>query len=127
MPQSGLGLLLRKLRDNRGLSLRELGQLTEIDHAYIHRLETGEKESPSGDLFTRLLRYLKPTDREAEMAKWLVDHPDVDPNLVQFVLADPTIEADIFIAATAMRHRGSARPDPAQLIARVQRAFEDDE
>ena len=126
MPQSGLGVLLRKLRESRGLSLRELGQLAEIDHAYVHRLETGEKESPSGELFTRLLRYLKPTDRESEMAKWLVDHPDVNPELVQYVLADPTIEADIFIAATAMRHRGSARPDPATLIARVKRAFEDE-
>jgi transcriptional regulator with XRE-family HTH domain len=126
MPQSGLGVLLRTLRDNRGLSLRELGQLAEIDHAYIHRLETGQKESPSEDLFTRLLRYLKPTDRESEMAKWLVDHPDVDPDLVQYVLATPAVEADIFIAATAMRHRGSARPDPATLIARVQRAFDDE-
>jgi transcriptional regulator with XRE-family HTH domain len=126
MPQSGLGVLLRKLRETRGLSLRELGQLAEIDHAYIHRLETGEKESPSGDLFTRLLRYLKPADRESEMAKWMVDHPDVDPNLVEYVLANPSIEADVFIAATAMRHRGSARPDPATLIARAQRAFDDE-
>jgi hypothetical protein len=89
-------------------------------------LETGEKESPSPDLFTRLLRYLKPTEREAEMAKWLADHPDVNPDLVHYVLSDPTIQADIFIAATAMRHRGSGRPDPATLIARVQRAFEDE-
>ena len=41
MPAPALGSVLRALREKRGLSLRELGQLAEVDHAYIHRLETG--------------------------------------------------------------------------------------
>ena len=43
MPESALGFLIRFLREQRGLSLRELGRLAGVDHAYIHRLETGEK------------------------------------------------------------------------------------
>jgi transcriptional regulator with XRE-family HTH domain len=126
MPQSGLGVMLRKLRETRGLSLREVGQLCSIDHAYVHRLETGEKESPSDELFTRLLRVLKPTERESEMAKWLAAHPDADPSTVEFALNNPAIPAYVFVAAASMSHRGSARPDMATLFARVQRAFEDE-
>lgn len=125
MPQSGLGILLRQLRENRGLSLREVGQLSSTDHAYVYRLETGEKESPSSEVFTKLLRVLKPTDRENEIAKWLVDHPEADPELVLYTLKDATIDPEIFMAAAGVRHRGTARPDPATLIARVKRAFED--
>lgn len=125
MPQSGLGILLRQLRENRGLSLREVGQLCSIDHAYVHRLETGVKESPSADALTRLLRVLKAAEREAEMAKWLVDHPEADPDLVAYTLTDPNIDIEVFTAAAGVRHRGTARPDPATLIARVKRAFEE--
>jgi len=46
MAQPALGLLLQHLREDRRLSLRELGQLAEIDHAYVYRLENGDKESP---------------------------------------------------------------------------------
>src|SRR5205823_3947672 len=49
LAQPAFGLLLESLREERGLSLRELGQLADIDHAYIYRLEAGDKESPSED------------------------------------------------------------------------------
>ena len=54
MGQSGFGVLVQKLRESRGLSLRELMQLADIDHAYIYRLETGDKESPSEEVVTKL-------------------------------------------------------------------------
>ena len=127
MQQTGLGVALKTLRERRTLSLREVGQLSTVDHAYVHRLETGEKTSPSQDLVGKLLKVLKPDERDTALVKWLVDHPDADPHLVEFVLADPTIEADVFAAAAGIRHRGSARPDPATLIARVKRAFDDED
>ena len=33
MAEAALGFLLRKLREDRGLSLRELAQLAGVDHA----------------------------------------------------------------------------------------------
>ncbi|QKL60739.1 helix-turn-helix domain-containing protein [Ralstonia solanacearum] len=126
MAQTGLGVALRKLRERRTLSLREMGQLSTVDHAYVHRLETGEKTSPSEELVTKLLKVLKPTDREADIIKWLTSHPDVDPDLVIYALEDETVDADIFMAAAGVRHRGSVRPDPATLIARIKRAFDED-
>ena len=58
------GPLLRAMREERGLSLRELGRLTDIDHAYIHRLETGAKEAPSDEVIVKLTRALK-ADKQA--------------------------------------------------------------
>lgn len=127
MKQSGLGVALRTLRERRTLSLRELSQLSSVDHAYVHRLETGEKTSPSQDLVGKLLKVLKPDERDASLVKWLVDHAETDPDLVGYVLADSGISTDIFTAAAGIRHRGNARPDPATLIARVRRAFEDED
>ena len=127
MSQTGLGVALKTLRERRTLSLREIGQLSSVDHAYVHRLESGEKTNPSSDLVEKLLRVLKPGERDAALVMWLVDHAEADPRLVEFVLNDPSITIDIFSAAAGVRHRGNVRPDPATLIARIQRAFEDED
>ena len=127
MPQTGLGVALKMLRERRTLSLREIGQLSSVDHAYVHRLETGEKTNPSQDLVEKLLKVLKPGERDAAIVMWLVDHADADPSLVEFVLQDPSISIDVFSAAAGVRHRGNARPDPATLIARIKKAFDDDD
>lgn len=124
MPQSGLGLLLRTLREGRGLSLREAGQLSTIDHAYIYRLEKGEKESPSLDLLGRLLKVLKPGEREAEMAKWLAEH-EANADWVAHVLADQSLTAEMFEMGASIRHRGNVRPDMSTLEARVRKALEE--
>ena len=126
MPQTGLGVALRKLRERRTLSLREMSQLSTVDHAYVHRLETGEKAGPSEELLARLLKVLKPAERDADIVKWLARHPETDPALVEYVLDDESIEIELFTAAAGVRHRGNARPDPATLIARIRRAFEDE-
>jgi transcriptional regulator with XRE-family HTH domain len=126
MSQTGLGIALKTLRERRTLSLREIGQLSSVDHAYVHRLESGEKANPSSDLVEKLLKVLKPGERDAALVMWLVNHAEVDPRLVEFVLNEPSISIDIFSAAAGVRHRGTTRPDPAILIARIQRAFEDD-
>ncbi len=127
MPQTGLGVALKTLREKRTLSLREVGELSKIDHAYVHRLETGEKTNPSQDLVDKLLKVLKPAERDATLVKWLVDHTDTDPDLVEFVLKDPQIAIHEFTAAAGIRHRSTSRPDPATLIARIKRAFAEDE
>ena len=127
MSQTGLGVALKTLRERRTLSLREIGQLSSVDHAYVHRLESGEKANPSPDLVEKLLRVLKPVERDAALVMWLVDHAEADPRLVEFVLNDTSITIDIFSAAAGVRHRGNVRPDPATLIARIQRAFEDED
>lgn len=123
MAQSGLGLLLRKLRETRALSSRELGQLADIDHTYIYRLETGEKQSPSGELLTRLLRVLRADQRAIEMAQWLTAN-EANPDWVEYTLGTD-MTAEMFEMGASMRHRGGARPDMETIESRVRKAFED--
>lgn len=91
----------------------------------MHRLETGEKTSPSEELVGKLLKVLKPSQREADIVKWLSDHSDADLDLVAFALDDETVGIELFSAAAGIRHRGTVRPDPATLIARVRKALEE--
>jgi transcriptional regulator with XRE-family HTH domain len=123
MSNTGLGAALRKLRDRRTLSVREVAKLSDVDHAYVHRLETGEKTKPSPELIGKLLKALKANERDASIVKWLVEHPDANPQLVEFALDDPSIEVDVFTIAAGARYRGGVRPDPATLIGRVRRAL----
>jgi HTH-type transcriptional regulator, competence development regulator len=124
MAQSGLGFLLRKLRETRTLTTRELGQLAEIDHTYIYRLESGEKQAPSDDLLKRLMRVLKADEREAEMAQWLVSN-DANPDWVEHALTKPDLTAEMFEMGASMRHRGIGRPEMEDIESRVRKAFED--
>jgi transcriptional regulator with XRE-family HTH domain len=121
MPQRALGFLLQRLREERRFSLRELAQLAGIDHAYIYRLETGDKESPSEDVLSKLVRSLKVGKREADMLRYLAKHAEADAGLVGEVLKDPTVSYEIFTAAAGAAFRGSTRPDYAKLIERVRR------
>ncbi len=126
MLPTGFGAALNKLRERRTLSLRELSTLAEVDHAYVYRLETGEKTNPSDEALEKLIRVLKPGARDAAMLKWLAAHPDTDPNLVLYVLDDPRVPLEHFTAAAGTVHRGTARPDPAKLLERVRKIMEEE-
>jgi HTH-type transcriptional regulator, competence development regulator len=126
MAQPAFGLLLQRLREKRQLSLRELGQLAEIDHAYIYRLENGEKESPSEEALTKLIRALKAPKRESDMLRYLATHPEVDPGLVEHVLSDPAITSELFCAAASMAYRGTGRPDYSKQIERIRRILQEE-
>ncbi|HUN96103.1 MAG TPA: helix-turn-helix transcriptional regulator [Bradyrhizobium sp.] len=127
MPQVALGLLLRNLREERGLSLRELAQLADIDHAYIYRLETGAKESPSDNALSKLVRALKAPKREGEMLRYLAEHADTDPGLVSYVRQNATVTFDEFASAAGMVFRGAGRPDYATRIRRVRQILSDED
>jgi HTH-type transcriptional regulator, competence development regulator len=121
---SALGVLLSFLREQRGLSLRELGRLAEVDHAYIHRLETGGKEAPSTEVIGKLAKPLQAGKRETGMLLYLATHPETPAELVSLATRDPTITYDVFKGAASMAFRGK-RPNFEQIIQRV-RSFMDE-
>lgn len=125
LSQPALGLLLQRLREERGLSLREMAQLAGVDHAYIYRLETGGKESPSEDVLSKLIRALKAGKRESEMLRYLGKHAETDPALVTLVVEDKSVSYEIFVAVAGMAFRGS-RPDYPKLVDRVRRIMDDE-
>lgn len=104
----GFGGFLERLRTEKGLSLRQLGQLADIDHAYVHRLETGEKAEPSDDIVNSLIRALRPGERKARILRFLVGQT-IDNDLLDEVLEDTDVSLDDFESAAQMRSRG--RPE----------------
>lgn len=129
MAQSAFGIFLRRLRERRGLSLRELAQLAGIDHAYVYRLETGEKESPSDEALTKLIRALKAAKREGDLLRYLAANQGVTASagLVDYALEDQTVSPDEFSMLAHVAHRGTARPDYKTTIERIRRMLGDEE
>jgi transcriptional regulator with XRE-family HTH domain len=106
MAVTAFGVLLRRLREGRGLSLREVSQLAAVDHAYVHRLETGEKEAPSDDALVRLFRALKPTKRQEHILRFVVGR-DVPKDLVDSsIVDDPGVTLEDFESAAQISFRG---------------------
>lgn len=99
------GGLLKRFREERKFTLRELEKLSGVDHSYIHRLETGEKASPSEDTVKALTKALKLDNRKAHILKLLVDHAAPD-YLVEIVLEEPEYDPADFESVAAMSHRG---------------------
>ena len=125
MNQSAFGLLLENLREERKLSLRELSDIAKVDHAYIYRLETGEKYSPSKEVLLKLIRALKPGKRKSDMLRYLAKYPETDSALVKHVLQDPSISSEVFTYAASAAFRGSAQPDPQTIIERVRKILDE--
>lgn len=126
MNTSALGVMLRHLREKNRLSLRRLGDLAELDHAYIYRLEKGDKGSPSVDVVERLARALELSTRDREILEFVAERPDTDPRFAELAMEDQTISADEFFAAASAVYRGRARPDPRTMIERARRLLRDE-
>ncbi|GAB9241355.1 helix-turn-helix domain-containing protein [Bradyrhizobium diazoefficiens] len=120
MPETALGTWLKDLRNRRGLSLRDLADRSNVDHAYIYRLETGVKEAPSDVVVEKLLAALAPPKRDEEILRFLVDHSNIDIKLLDFVRDDPKVAFDEFHMLTTTVNRG-ARPDYATMLARIRK------
>ena len=124
MPESALGVWLKALRGGR--SLRTVAERSEVDHAYIYRLETGAKELPSAEVLDKLIAGLTPSERNAEILRFLASHPNVDPGLAEFAQADDEVTAEEFHMLTTVVNRG-ARPDYATSLARIRRFMSEDD
>lgn len=103
------GYALRNFREGRGLTLRELGKLSGIDHAYIHRLEKDEKTSPSADVIEALTKNLKLNARRARMLGFLVGKTTDEP-LIDLFLEEEQRPVEVFESLVTMSFRGK-RPN----------------
>jgi transcriptional regulator with XRE-family HTH domain len=122
MVESAFGAVMRSLRERRELSLRDLGALADIDHAYISKIERGEKEPPPEETFGRLIRHLKLSAHEQAVLKFLYSNANVDPALAIHALSDVNASPEILTIAISVVHRGTVRPTPAELVERAKRA-----
>jgi len=58
MPPRRLKTVLRKLREAKGLSQRDLAKEAKVTGAYVAQLETGVRKNPSLDALKRLAKAL---------------------------------------------------------------------
>lgn len=126
MPDTALGRWLKDLREDRGLSLREVAQRAGIDHAYVHRLETGAKEAPSSEVIEKVIAALTPSTRKAEILRLLSRLPNIDPELADFARKDATVSAREMHVLTTVVNRG-ARADYATSLGRIRIMMEEDD
>ena len=49
-----LGVFLRRVRENQGLSLRDVDHKTRISHTYLGMLERGERTNPTPEVLRKL-------------------------------------------------------------------------
>lgn len=124
MPESALGFWLRALRGER--SLRTVAEQSGVDHAYIYRLETGAKESPSAEVLDKLIDGLSPSDRDAEILRFLARQPNVDPGLAEFAQADDEVTPEEFHMLTTVVNRG-ASAGYATSLARIRKYMREDD
>jgi transcriptional regulator with XRE-family HTH domain len=103
------GAALQCFREERTLSLRELGTLSGVDHAYIHRLEAGDKVAPSAEIVEKLVRALKLTAQKRQLLDLLQQSGPIDATLFLVAVSKPEHMSAIQ-AAASMSFRGS-RPD----------------
>jgi transcriptional regulator with XRE-family HTH domain len=61
MPETALGVWLKGLRDRRDLSLRDVAERSEVDHAYIYRIGWNRRSPEIGCKHT-----------SAQLWKWMV-------------------------------------------------------
>lgn len=100
------GTALNRFRNERGLSLRELATLSGVDHAYIHRLEAGDKTAPSPDVMDKLARALKLPLVRRKFFEFTAVAGSIDDNLFEVGFKDPGRLETIKVAAT-MSFRGA--------------------
>lgn len=96
---------LKRLREEKGLGIRELARLSGQDPAYIYRLEVGDKSSPSNEVLKSLIRSLKPDERRQRILQLLAERGEIDDILVELVLKDTEIVIEDFESAAGASFR----------------------
>ncbi len=59
MSRKRFGAVIKKLREQRGMSQRDLAECVHVSGAYIAMLETGKRKNPSLAMLKRLAKALK--------------------------------------------------------------------
>lgn len=106
------GRKVRQMREERGLSLKEMAQALNLSSAYLSALEHGKRGRPSPGLVMQIIGYFNVIWDEAEELKALAD------------LSHPRVTLDtsgLSPAATELANRleQSIRHLPPELVERI--------
>lgn len=101
------GYALKKLREARGLSLREFGKLCQVDYTYIHRLEREEKTAPSGQTLEAFIRALKMDVRRSRLLSLTLVATTAPDRLIDVFVEDDRYDPNLLPLLATMNFRGS--------------------
>lgn len=102
---------IASMRERKELSFRELEKRAgDLDHAYIWRLEKGDRAAPSEDVVIRLSHALELDDREGDVFRLLAKSVTVEKALYDLMLSRVDIPWEDFEDVATMSFRGE-RPD----------------
>lgn len=99
------GFALKKFREGRDLTLRELAKLSGVDHVYIYRLEKKERNSPSKKTVDSFIHTLKLDKRRARLLRFLVGKR-VNDQLIEVFLENEKLSIELFESLASMSFRG---------------------
>jgi transcriptional regulator with XRE-family HTH domain len=108
----GFGDALKRFREDRGLSLRELDKLSGVNYAYIQRLESNEKIAPSDEKIDALCGALKLSAQRRELLRVLLNNPPVPDALFEAMFQHGLATVDALVIASRVSFRGK-RPTTA--------------
>jgi transcriptional regulator with XRE-family HTH domain len=102
-----LAAFIAQARDRKGLSFRDLEKRADdLDHAYIWRLEKGEKGAPSVQVLQKLGAALQLDEREQQILGVLGQNP-IEDALYKLMLDRRDMAWENFETAASMSFRGS--------------------
>ncbi|EIU7167001.1 TPA: helix-turn-helix domain-containing protein [Pseudomonas aeruginosa] len=106
-----LAEFIATMRERKELSFRDLEKRAgDLDHAYIWRLEKGDRVAPSEDVVARLSQALELDDRECDVFKLLAKSITVEDSLYHLMLSRMDIPWEDFEDVATMSFRGE-RPN----------------
>ncbi|MDF1896685.1 helix-turn-helix domain-containing protein [Rahnella contaminans] len=106
-----LAAFIATMRERKQLSFRDLEKKSgDIDHAYIWRLEKGDRAAPSEDVILRLSHALELNERERNIFKLLSNSVNIENTLYSLMLSRLDIPWEDFEDVATMSFRGE-RPN----------------
>lgn len=102
---------IASMRERKELSFRDLEKRAgDLDHAYIWRLEKGDRAAPSEDVVVRLSHALELDNRESDVFRLLAKSVTIENALYLLMLERKDIPWEDFEDVATMSFRGE-RPD----------------
>jgi len=106
-----LAEFIATMRERKELSFRDLEKRAgDLDHAYIWRLEKGDRAAPSEDVVVRLSQALELEQREIEVFRLLAKSVTVENALYRLMTSRMDIPWEDFEDVATMSFRGE-RPN----------------
>ncbi len=117
---------IKEQRERRGLNFRELESAAgELDHAYIWRLEKGDRSKPSSESINKLAKALTLDERERKIFA-LLARCEIDDTLYLIMMSRRDIDWEHLEPVAAMSFRGqrpNSEDDWLRMIKHVQELF----